>query len=125
MVTFQVNDMTCGHCASAISRAVASVDKNARMDIRIQQKLVRVSSTSGGSRACRTADKRMTCRPNSSIPMVGPSTTRLGSPPARRITFSQAPRPSTDVGKPYGQRTSRRLCMDRRSVANRHLQKID
>lgn len=45
MVTFQVNDMTCGHCASAISRAVAAVDKNARMDIRIQQKLVRVAST--------------------------------------------------------------------------------
>ena len=45
MVTFQVNDMTCGHCASAISRAVATVDKNARMDIRIQQKLVRVSGT--------------------------------------------------------------------------------
>ncbi len=44
MVTFQVNDMTCGHCASAISRAVALVDKDARLDIRIQQKLVRVSS---------------------------------------------------------------------------------
>lgn len=46
MVTFQVNDMTCGHCASAISRAVATVAKDARLDIRIQQKLVRVSSTS-------------------------------------------------------------------------------
>jgi copper chaperone len=45
MVTFQVNDMTCGNCASAISRAVAAVDKNARLDIRIQQKLVRVDSS--------------------------------------------------------------------------------
>ena len=45
MVTFQVHDMTCGHCASAISRAVASVDKNARVDIRIQQKLVRIGSS--------------------------------------------------------------------------------
>ena len=44
MVTFQVNDMTCGHCASAISRALASVDKAARLDIRIQEKLVRVDS---------------------------------------------------------------------------------
>lgn len=49
MVTFQVNDMTCGHCASAISRAVATVDKNARMDIRIQQKLVRVSSSASAA----------------------------------------------------------------------------
>lgn len=44
MVTFQVNDMTCGRCASAISRAVASVDKAARLEIRIQEKLVRVDS---------------------------------------------------------------------------------
>lgn len=49
MVTFQVNDMTCGHCASAISRAVAAVDQNARMDIRIQQKLVRVNSTASAA----------------------------------------------------------------------------
>lgn len=45
MVTFQVNDMTCGHCASVISRAVAAVDKSARLDIRIQQKLVKVDSS--------------------------------------------------------------------------------
>ena len=45
MVTFQVNDMTCGHCASTISRAIAGVDKAARLDIRMEQKLVRVSST--------------------------------------------------------------------------------
>lgn len=45
MVTFQVNDMTCGHCASAISRAVASVDKAARVEVRIQEMLVHVSST--------------------------------------------------------------------------------
>lgn len=44
MVTFQVNDMTCGHCASAIARAVASVDPNARLDVRIQEKLVHVDS---------------------------------------------------------------------------------
>lgn len=49
MITFRVNDMTCGHCASAISRAVASVDKAARVDIRIQQKLVRVSSTAAAA----------------------------------------------------------------------------
>ena len=45
MVTFQVNDMTCGHCASAISRALAAVDNKARLDVRMQQKLVRVEST--------------------------------------------------------------------------------
>lgn len=45
MVTFQVNDMTCGHCASTISRAIADVDKAARLDIRINQNIVRVNSS--------------------------------------------------------------------------------
>jgi copper chaperone len=45
MVTFQVNEMTCGHCASAISRAIAAVDQAARLEFRIQEKLVRVSSS--------------------------------------------------------------------------------
>lgn len=49
MFTFQVNDMTCGHCASTISRAIATVDKAARLDIRIQQKLVRVTSTASAA----------------------------------------------------------------------------
>lgn len=44
MITFRVPDMTCGHCASAIARAVASVDKDARVEISIVDKLVRVSS---------------------------------------------------------------------------------
>lgn len=45
MITFQVNDMTCGHCAGVITRAITAVDKDARLDIRIAQKLVQVSST--------------------------------------------------------------------------------
>ena len=45
MVTFQVSDMTCGHCASAIARAVAGVDKDATIQVSIPQKLVRISGT--------------------------------------------------------------------------------
>ncbi|HSX92458.1 MAG TPA: heavy-metal-associated domain-containing protein [Hydrogenophaga sp.] len=45
MITFHVSDMTCGHCASAIARAVASVDKDARLAADIPRKLVQVSST--------------------------------------------------------------------------------
>jgi len=43
MVTFQVNDMTCGHCASTIAKAVAAVDKSARVEVDIPRKRVRVS----------------------------------------------------------------------------------
>jgi copper chaperone len=49
MATFRITDMTCGHCASAIARAVASVDKDARLEISIRDKLVRVSSTASSS----------------------------------------------------------------------------
>lgn len=44
MITFRVPDMTCGHCASTIARAIASVDKDARLEVSIPDKLVRVSS---------------------------------------------------------------------------------
>lgn len=43
MVTFRVSDMTCGHCASAIARAVAEVDRNARIEVSIPDELVRVA----------------------------------------------------------------------------------
>ena len=43
MVTFQVQDMTCGRCASSIARAVAAVDPSARIEVDIARKLVRVT----------------------------------------------------------------------------------
>ena len=33
MLTFQVNDMTCGHCAATITKAVRSVDQGAKVEI--------------------------------------------------------------------------------------------
>lgn len=45
MLTFQVNDMTCGHCASAITRAVKAVDPVARVDIDLKAHRVHVEST--------------------------------------------------------------------------------
>lgn len=45
MTTFHVPGMTCGHCASTIARAVTGVDKDARIEVSIPQKLVNVTST--------------------------------------------------------------------------------
>ena len=45
MITFRVPDMTCGHCASIIARAVAGVDKAARIEVNVPVKLVSVTST--------------------------------------------------------------------------------
>lgn len=33
MIAFQVNDMTCGHCVSTITKAVLEADRNAKVQI--------------------------------------------------------------------------------------------
>lgn len=44
MLTFEVNDMTCGHCASTITKAVKAVDRNARVEIDMHAHRVQVES---------------------------------------------------------------------------------
>lgn len=45
MLTFEVQDITCGHCASKIARAVTSLDAHAQVEVNIAQKLVRITSS--------------------------------------------------------------------------------
>ncbi|MBS0336237.1 MAG: heavy-metal-associated domain-containing protein [Proteobacteria bacterium] len=42
MIEFQVADMTCGHCASVITRAVKSVEVAARVEIDLKARRVRI-----------------------------------------------------------------------------------
>jgi copper chaperone len=44
MVQFSVPDMTCGHCASTITKAVRSEDPRARVEISLGEHLVKVQS---------------------------------------------------------------------------------
>lgn len=44
MLTFNVQDMTCNHCASAITRAVKDVDANAKVDVQVAEKRVNIDS---------------------------------------------------------------------------------
>jgi copper chaperone len=44
MVQFNVPDMTCGHCASTITKAVRSEDPKARVEISLGEHLVKVQS---------------------------------------------------------------------------------
>jgi len=48
MYEFQVRDMTCGHCSSAITAAVKSVDPTAEVKVDLNAHLVQVSSASIG-----------------------------------------------------------------------------
>ena len=45
IIEFSVKDMTCGHCASAITRAVKEVDAGGRCEIDLGAKKVRIESS--------------------------------------------------------------------------------
>ncbi|WP_211465286.1 heavy-metal-associated domain-containing protein [Collimonas silvisoli] len=44
MIEFNVQDMTCGHCAGRITKAIHGVDASARVDIKIEGRTVSVES---------------------------------------------------------------------------------
>ena len=45
MISFQVNDMTCGHCVSSITKAVKTVDSGAEVQIDLATHLVKIETT--------------------------------------------------------------------------------
>lgn len=47
MTEFQIDDMTCSHCASTITKAVHSLDQAAKVEIDLAAKRVRVESPVG------------------------------------------------------------------------------
>ena len=55
MLTFQVDDMTCGHCVRAIKDAVRTLDAGAAIDVDLGRKLVRVQSDTLDAQAVREA----------------------------------------------------------------------
>ncbi|MEW6703655.1 MAG: heavy-metal-associated domain-containing protein [Pseudomonadota bacterium] len=40
MIAFEVNDMTCGHCVSTITKAVKAADQDAKVEIDLGKHLV-------------------------------------------------------------------------------------
>lgn len=55
--TFQVNDMTCGHCASTITSALALLDKGAKVNVDLAMRRVEVTSADADETAMRDAIK--------------------------------------------------------------------
>lgn len=49
MVTFEVNDMTCGHCVSAITKALRATDQGAIVEIDLPKHRVRLEPVSAGA----------------------------------------------------------------------------
>lgn len=55
MFAYQVNDMTCGHCVSTITKAVHAVDGGAKVEVDLNRHMVFVESTSATDGAIRQA----------------------------------------------------------------------
>jgi copper chaperone CopZ len=45
MIELNVEGMSCGHCAGRVSKAIADVDPGAKVDVDLEAKLVRVTSS--------------------------------------------------------------------------------
>lgn len=73
MITFHLPDMTCGHCASTIARAVASVDKDARLEVSIPQKLVSVQGTASESELAEAIREAGYTPEKLAVPVVRPA----------------------------------------------------
>lgn len=57
MSTFQVNDMTCGHCAGTIRHALAALDPQATIDIDVAARRVQVESAQADTAQLQAAIK--------------------------------------------------------------------
>lgn len=55
MITFEVKDMTCGHCVSTITKALKSVDEQAQFTIDQASQRVTIESSAADSETLRDA----------------------------------------------------------------------
>ena len=55
MITFKVNDMTCGHCASTITKSVKAVDQEARIEVDLESHLVRIDAAAADAQTFKEA----------------------------------------------------------------------
>ncbi|UWQ57790.1 cation transporter [Leisingera caerulea] len=44
MITFKINDMSCGHCKAAIEEAVTTLDSSATLEFDMDARKVRIES---------------------------------------------------------------------------------
>jgi copper chaperone len=55
MIAFTVNDMTCGHCVSTITRAIAAVDAGARVTVDLAAHRVAIEPQAANAEALGAA----------------------------------------------------------------------
>ncbi|NML16952.1 heavy-metal-associated domain-containing protein [Azohydromonas caseinilytica] len=74
MIEFTVPEMSCGHCVGAITQALKGVDPDARVDVALAEKKVRVQSDAGRevlARALTNAGYEPAAAPAAAAPARG------------------------------------------------------
>jgi len=73
MIAFEVNDMTCGHCVSTITKALKFTDQDAKVRIDLATHRVEVEATSADAEELADAIKDAGYTPVS-IQAISPTT---------------------------------------------------
>ena len=55
MIVFNVNDMTCGHCVGAVTKAVKAVEPAATVSVNLATKRVEILADKADARALKSA----------------------------------------------------------------------
>lgn len=55
MISFQVNDMTCGHCVSTLNKALKAVDATAQVQFDLPTHRVDIQASTAGADELRDA----------------------------------------------------------------------
>ena len=79
MISFQVNDMTCGHCVSSITKAVKAVDGEAKVQIDLATHRVDIEPTGADAAELSDAIKEAGFTPVAIAAASGPVAT-VGAP---------------------------------------------
>ncbi|ODT08624.1 MAG: heavy metal transporter [Mesorhizobium sp. SCN 65-20] len=56
MLKMNVPDMTCGHCAGVVTKAVQSVDAGARVDVDLKSQTVSITTSAEAAKIAQALD---------------------------------------------------------------------
>lgn len=54
MLTLYIQDMSCGHCASKVTRALKELDADARIEVDLERRTVRLNCAASEAEVCDT-----------------------------------------------------------------------
>lgn len=78
MIAFEVNDMTCGHCVSTITKAVKQVDRNAVVTVDLGTKRVQIEPTGADEAELNAIIEEAGYTPVRAAPAMAPGTPKAG-----------------------------------------------